>query len=78
VDEQVHCSVHMRRTDKSERVVCGTHRAGCALEGVTVVFASDEIQECPVCRKRVCAAHLVPESGRCVSCAPLVRESATD
>jgi hypothetical protein len=78
VDEQVHCSVHLRRTDQSERVVCGTHRAGCALEGVTVVFASDEIEECPVCRKRVCAAHLVPESGRCVSCAPLVRESATD
>jgi len=76
VDEQVHCSLHMRRTDRSERVVCARHKAGCALEGVTVVFASDEVEECPVCGKHVCAAHMATEGGQCVSCARLVRESA--
>jgi hypothetical protein len=57
VDEQVHCSPHLRRTDHSERLVCARHKAGCALEGVTVVFASDEVEECPVCGKHVCAQH---------------------
>ena len=57
VDEQVHCSLHLRRTDRSERVVCARHKAGCALEGVVAVFASDEVEECPVCGKYVCAQH---------------------
>ena len=55
--EQAHCSQHLRRTDQSERLVCARHKAGCALEGVTAVFASDEVEECPVCGKRVCAQH---------------------
>jgi hypothetical protein len=86
VDEQVHCSPHLRRTDQSERLVCVGHKAGCALEGVVTVFASDEVDECPVCGKRVCAVHraacahcgrqvctadLEQRSGRCGTCAQL-------
>jgi hypothetical protein len=57
VDEQVHCSLHLRRTDQSERLVCARHKAGCALEAVTAVFASDEVEACPVCGKHVCVQH---------------------
>jgi hypothetical protein len=57
VDGQGHCSQHLRRTDQSERLVCARHRAACALEGVVAVFASDEVEECPVCGKHVCADH---------------------
>ena len=86
VDEQVHCAPHLRRTDKSQRPVCGSHKAGCALEGVTAVFASDEVAECPVCGERVCADHraacghcgrqvctadLEQRSGHCATCARL-------
>jgi hypothetical protein len=62
VDGQVHCSPHLRRADKSRRLVCGRHRAGCALEPVTV-FASDEVGACASCGKVVCADH----SGECVA-----------
>ncbi len=61
VDEQVHCSQHLRRTDASRRLVCGRHRAGCALEPVAV-FASDEVGACASCGKLVCAGH----SAECV------------
>ena len=71
VDGQAHCSQHLRRTDQSERLVCARHKAGCALEGVTAVFASDEVVECPVCGRHVCAAHMATEGGQCVSCARL-------
>ncbi|MGH8722590.1 MAG: hypothetical protein ACREU4_11435, partial [Burkholderiales bacterium] len=86
VDEQAHCSPHLRPTDQSQRLVCGRHKAGCALEAVTAVFASDEVEECPVCGKRVCAQHraacghcgrqvctgdLEQRSGRCGTCARL-------
>lgn len=85
VDEQVHCSQHLRRTDRSRRLVCGRHRAGCALEPMAV-FASDEVEECPVCGKsacaghrgacnhcgrQVCAADLEPQHGRCSTCTRL-------
>lgn len=56
VDGQVHCSQHLRRTDTSRRLVCGRHRAGCALETVAV-FASDEVGVCASCGKLVCAGH---------------------
>ncbi len=61
VDGQVHCSQHLRRTDKSRRLVCGKHRAGCDLEPATI-FASDEVGACASCGKLVCAGH----SAECV------------
>src|SRR5437867_1806825 len=85
VDGQVHCSQHLRRTDKSRRLVCARHRAGCAVEAMAF-FASDEVEECPVCGKHACAQHrgtcghcgrqvctadLAPQSGRCATCAQL-------
>jgi len=89
VDGQVHCSQHLRRTDKSRRLVCGRHRAACAEEAMAV-FASDEVEECPVCGKdacalhraacgycgrRVCTADLSRESRRCATCAQLAAVS---
>jgi len=85
VDGQVHCSQHLRRTDKSRRLVCARHRAGCAVEAMAF-FASDEVEECPVCGKHACAQHrgtcghcgrqvctadLAPQSRRCATCAQL-------
>jgi len=85
VDGQVHCSQHLRRTDKSRRLVCPRHRAGCAEEAMAF-FASDEVEECPVCGKDACAQHrgacghcgrqvctadLAPQSRRCATCAQL-------
>jgi hypothetical protein len=85
VDGQVHCSQHLRRTDGSRRLVCGRHRAACALEPMAV-FASDEVEECPVCGKDACARHraacghcgrqvcladLRQPSGQCATCAQL-------
>ncbi len=86
VDEQVHCSQHLRRTDRSRRLVCGKHRAACGAEEPTALFASDEVQACPVCGKdscrdhraacshcgrQVCTADLGRESGHCTTCAQL-------
>jgi hypothetical protein len=62
VDEQVHCSRHMRRADTSRRLVCGRHRAVCAY-GEAALFASDEVEACGSCGKHVCAAH----SAECVA-----------
>src|SRR2546429_2651645 len=85
VDEQVHCSRHLRHTDTSRRLVCTRHRAGCAEEPMAF-FASDEVEECPVCGKSACVAHraacgycgrqvcttdLVRQSGRCAACVQL-------
>ncbi|HXL35320.1 MAG TPA: hypothetical protein VN953_10380 [Gemmatimonadales bacterium] len=61
VDEQVHCSQHLRRTDTSRRLVCTRHRAGC-VEEPSVLFASDEVGACASCGRLVCAGH----SGPCV------------
>lgn len=61
VDGQVHCSHHLRRTDKSRRLVCGGHRAGCTLEPVAI-FASDEVGACASCGTVVCTEH----SAECV------------
>jgi len=85
VDGQVHCSRHLRRTDTSRRLVCGRHRAGCVEEAMTL-FASDEVEQCPVCGKDACAQHraacgycgrhvctadLEQPSRRCATCAQL-------
>jgi hypothetical protein len=85
VDGQVHCSQHLRRTDTSRRLVCARHRAGCVEETMTL-FASDEVEPCPVCGKDACARHraacgycgrqvctadLQPQSRRCATCAQL-------
>src|SRR5438876_397053 len=85
VDGQVHCSRHLRRTDTSRRLVCGRHRAGCVEEAMTL-FASDEVEQCPVCGKDACAQHraacgycgrhvctadLQQPSRRCATCAQL-------
>jgi hypothetical protein len=58
VDGQVHCSRHLRATDHSRRLVCKEHLASCALEDAAV-FASDEVQACPICGKDACAGHRV-------------------
>ena len=85
VDGQVHCSQHLRRTDASRRLVCARHRAGCVEEAMAL-FASDEVEACPVCGKdacvqhraacgycgrNVCTADLERQSRRCATCAQL-------
>jgi len=85
VDGQVHCSQHLRRTDTSRRLVCRQHRAGCVEEAMAL-FASDEVEECPVCGKGACAQHravcgycgrqvctadLQQQSRHCATCAQL-------
>ena len=62
VDGQVHCSQHLRRTDRSRRLVCGQHRTACAHEPAAI-FASDEVGACASCGKLVCAGH----SAECVA-----------
>ena len=61
VDQLVHCSTHLRRADRSRRLVCERHRGECVHEP-DVVFASDEVAPCPACGKSVCDAH----GGTCV------------
>ena len=63
VDGQVHCSRHLRRTDGSRRSVCEQHRAACR-EEPSAVFASDEVEACPVCGQDACAQH----RAACVHC----------
>ncbi len=85
VDGLVHCSRHLRHTDASRRLVCEEHRAGCAEESAAV-FASDEVEPCPVCGQDVCAQHrvacshcgrqvctsdLMQPSRRCLTCSQL-------
>ena len=57
VDGHVHCSTHLRRTDRSRRLVCVNDRAVCAYEP-TAVFAVDEISPCSSCGAMACAEHL--------------------
>jgi len=89
VDEQVHCSPHLRRADRSRRLVCARHRAACA-EEPAALFASNEVAACPICGRstcelhraacgycgrRVCTADLSAESHRCATCAELAAVS---
>jgi len=86
---QAHCAPHLRRTDKSQRLVCARHRAGCAHEP-GALFAVDEVGTCPICARgacqshraacehcgrRVCTADLSVESRRCATCAQLAAVS---
>jgi len=57
VDQLVHCSKHLRRADRSRRLVCEQHRGICVHEPA-VIFASDEVAPCPACGKSVCEAHV--------------------
>src|SRR4029077_17421453 len=90
VDGHVHCSQHLRRTDTSRRLVCGRHRAACVEEAMAL-FASDEVERCPVCGKDACAQHRVAcgycgrhvctadleqPSRRCATCAQLATIAA--
>lgn len=61
VDGQVHCSKHLRRTDRSRRLVCEKDRATCAFER-NAVYASDEVRTCATCGKDGCEVHV----GSCV------------
>ena len=85
VDGQVHCSRHLHHTDTSRRQVCGEHRAACT-EEPAAIFASDEVERCPVCGEDVCAQHrpacaycgrevctsdLMQPSRRCLTCSQL-------
>ena len=56
VDQLVHCSTHLRRADRSRRLVCERHRGQCGHEPA-VVFASDEVAACAACGTSVCDAH---------------------
>ncbi|HKE92021.1 MAG TPA: hypothetical protein VKB45_16930 [Gemmatimonadales bacterium] len=56
VDQHVHCSTHLRRADRSRRLVCERHQGWCDHEKA-VVFASDEVADCAACGKSVCDAH---------------------
>jgi len=81
VDGQVHCSQHLRRTDKSRRLVCGRHRSECAHEPAAI-FASDEVGACASCGKLACAGHsaecVVDRERHCVThLAPLLDASGS-
>jgi hypothetical protein len=56
VDHLVHCSTHLRRADRSRRLVCERHRGRCDQEP-GVVFASDEVAPCAACGKSLCDTH---------------------
>lgn len=56
VDQHVHCSRHMRRTDASRRLVCERHQTQCAFER-GAVLASDEVSPCASCGRAACVAH---------------------
>jgi hypothetical protein len=58
IDGKVHCSKHLRRTDRSRRLVCENDRATCSCEP-NAVFARDEVRSCVTCGKINCDQHLV-------------------
>ena len=56
VDGRVHCSSHLRRTDRSRKLVCERHRSACGMEPESV-FATEELTECTKCGRHACADH---------------------
>jgi hypothetical protein len=56
VDNLIHCSRHLRRSDASGRLVCETHRDSCA-EEPGAVLATDEVFPCASCGSHVCHRH---------------------
>ncbi len=66
VDGMIHCSRHLRRTDRSRRLVCEKDRAACSHEA-NAVFARDELTPCATCARVGCDQHLtvcVVDGGR--------------
>jgi hypothetical protein len=76
VDGQVHCSPHLRRADRSRRLVCARHRSACA-EEPAALLASDEVAACPICGRSTCELHRAAcgYCGRSVCVAELSAES---
>lgn len=62
VDGEVHCSKHLRRSDRSGMTVCMSHRATCEDEPHSVL-ASTEVAACSTCGRIVCDLH----GGTCAS-----------
>ncbi len=56
VDGQVHCSGHLRRSDRSGRLSCEQHRSSCEDEPGSNL-ASDEVSPCATCGKNICDQH---------------------
>jgi len=56
VDNLIHCSRHLRRSDASGRILCETHRDTCA-EEPGAVLATDEVFPCASCGSHVCHRH---------------------
>jgi hypothetical protein len=56
VDGRVHCSKHLRRSDRSRRLICEAHHARCN-EEPSAILASDEVEPCGSCGKMVCDRH---------------------
>jgi hypothetical protein len=56
VDGRLHCSRHLRRSDRSGRLACDEHRGTCADEPNSVL-ATDELAACSTCGRQVCENH---------------------
>jgi hypothetical protein len=56
VDGKVHCSTHLRRTDRSRRLVCEKDRSTCKYEP-NAVLAVDEVRSCTTCGALACSEH---------------------
>jgi hypothetical protein len=56
VDNLIHCSRHLRRSDASGRLLCEKHRDTCA-EEPGAVLATDEVLACATCGQQVCHRH---------------------
>ncbi|HET8623124.1 MAG TPA: hypothetical protein VFM14_06145 [Gemmatimonadales bacterium] len=56
VDNLIHCSRHLRRSDASGRLLCEKHRDTCA-EEPDAVLATDEVYACATCGSHVCHRH---------------------
>jgi len=59
VDGKIHCSKHLRRTDRSRRLVCEKDRASCQYEP-SAVLARDEVSVCVTCGAQACTTHTAP------------------
>jgi hypothetical protein len=59
VDQRVHCSKHMRRSDGSRRLVCSEHLVECVFEP-GAMLASDEVGPCASCGRAACDQHSHP------------------
>lgn len=59
VDQEVHCSKHLRRTDSTRRLVCDAHRDHCAFEPGSIL-ATDEVGPCATCGRQCCEKHSHP------------------